>query len=257
VKNAFTEYVEHEEFVRSALEATRGKPLTEWRRDFILTELLKPTRPNVVGLGTRRVPVDGWLIPSVLQRDDDAAETNRTLLKKIVPKWKTKFNGAKDASVAVKGTPAAGSPHEVIQSVPLAVVLEDFLLEVKVKDPRDAEEHSALLIWLSELLAKNGALQVDVFLMNRLVVGYRTRTQGRGVGPKHRFAPINQYSSNSAGSLNDRDYLSDTKLTLQLRSFDLGTNVRSPDLADIKNVAWFAVNVPKLLRKSLIIQDKS
>lgn len=257
VKHAFTEYVEHEEFVRAALEATRGKPLTDWRRDFILTELLKPTRPNVVGLGTRRVPVDGWLIPSVLQRDEDAAEINRTLLKKIVPKWKTKFNGTKDASIAVKGAPGTSTPHEVIQNVLLADVLEDFLLEVKVKDPRDAEEHSALLVWLSQLLAKNNALQVDVFLMNKLAVGYRTRTQGRGVGAKHKFAPINQYSSNSAGSLNDRDYFSDTKLTLQLRSFDLGTNVRSPDLADIKNVTWFAVNVPKLLRKSLIVQAKT
>lgn len=257
VKHAFTEYVEHEEFVRTALEAARGKPLTDWRRDFILTELLKPTRPNVVGLGTRRVPVDGWLIPSVLQRDEIAAEVNRALLRKVVPKWGTKFDGVKDASAAVKGAPASGSPHDVIQNVLLADVLRDFLLEVKVKDPRDAEEHSALLIWLSQLLAKNSALHVDVFLMNKLKIGYRTRTAGRGVVAKHKFAPINQYSSNSAGSLNDRDYFSETKLTLQLRSFDLGTFVRDHTLADIKNVTWFAVNVPKPLRKSLIVQEKT
>lgn len=257
VKNAFTEYVEHEEFVRTALEATRGKPLTEWRRDFILTELLKPTRPNVVGMGIRRVPIDGWFIPNVLQRDEDAAEVNRALLKKVVPKWKANFNGVKDASVAVKDAPASGSPHDIIQNVLLADVLGDFLLEVKVKDPRDAEEHSALLIWLSQLLSKNSALQVDVFLMNKLKTGYRTRTAGRGVSAKHKFAPINQYSSNSAGSLNDRDYFSETKLTLQLRSFDLGTFVRAPDMADIKNVTWFAVNVPKSLRKSLIVQERT
>lgn len=254
VKDAFTDYVEHEEFVRSALSAARGKPLTEWRRDFILTELLKPTRPNVVGLGTRRIPVNGWLIPDVMQRDDIAAEANRVLLKKVVPKWKAKFTWNKDASVAVKGAPAGGSPHEVIENVYLADILEDFLLEVKVKDPRDAEEHSAMLICLSQLLAKDDKLQVNVFLMNKLTSGYRTRVAGRGVSAKHRFAPINQYSSNSAGSLNDRDYLSDTKLTLQLRWFDLGTHVRNQDLADIKKVAWFAVNVPKSLRKSLIIQ---
>jgi Z1 domain len=257
VKGAFTEYVEHEEFVRTALEATRGKPLTDWRRDFILTEMLKPTRPNVVGLGTRRVPVDGWLIPSVMQRDEDAAEINRALLKKIVPKWKTKFNGVVDASIAVKGAPAAGSPHDVIQNVLLADVLGDFLLELKVKDPRDAEEHSALLVWLSQLLAKNSDLQVDVFLMNRLTTGYRTRTEGRGVKADHKFAPINQYSSNSAGSLNDRDYFSETRLTLQLRSFDLGTFIRDPARADIKNVTWFAVHVPELFRKSLIVQERT
>ncbi|MCZ8158748.1 MAG: hypothetical protein O9256_02520 [Rhizobiaceae bacterium] len=38
VKDAFQDYVEHEEFIRSALSTHRGKPLSEWRRDFILTD---------------------------------------------------------------------------------------------------------------------------------------------------------------------------------------------------------------------------
>ena len=115
----------------------------------------------------------------------------------------------------------------MIQNVLLADVLGDFLLELKVKDPRDAEEYSALLVWLSQLLA-NSDLQVDVFLMNKLTTVYRTRTEGRGVKADHKFAPINQYSSNSAGSLNDRDYFSETRLTLQLRSFDLGSFITRP-----------------------------
>lgn len=62
VREAFADYVDHEEFVRSALISNRGKPLRDWRRDFILGPLLKPTRPNVIGLNTRRIPVDGWLV---------------------------------------------------------------------------------------------------------------------------------------------------------------------------------------------------
>ena len=80
VKDAFTDYVEHEEFVRSALETSRGKPLSEWRRDFVLTAMLRPTRPSVVGLGARRVFVETWIVPDVLQRDAGAVTSNRALL---------------------------------------------------------------------------------------------------------------------------------------------------------------------------------
>lgn len=255
VSAAFAEYVEHEEFVRGALAANRGKPLTSWRRDFILTELLKPTRPNVVGLGVRRIPVNGWIVPSVMQRDNPAADQNRKLLVDVVAKWQKVYGSAVNASVLVTGV--ANSPHNVIESVPLRAVLEDFLLEVQVRDPSDSEEHSAMLIALGAMLAKNSNLQADVVLMNRLTTGYRTRVPGRGVTATHPYAPINQYFSQSAGTKNDRDYCSSGQITLQLRKFDLGTHQRDPSQADIRDVTWFALNVPKKLRKALLIEERS
>lgn len=88
VREAFANYVDHEEFVRSALAQHRGKPLSAWRRDFLLDPLMRPTRPNVIGLSTRRIPVEGWLVPRVLHRDADAAELNRRLLAKVDQSWK-------------------------------------------------------------------------------------------------------------------------------------------------------------------------
>ncbi|CAE6705922.1 hypothetical protein G2912_01055 [Paraburkholderia aspalathi] len=255
VQTAFTEYIEHEEFVRGALAANRGQPLTHWRRDFILTELLKPTRPNVIGLGIRRIPVNGWLVPSVMQRDDDAAAANRTLLSSVVPKWTKTYGSPVNAATVLNG--ATSSPHDVIEAVPLRAVLEDFLLDVQVRDAQDAEEHSAMLIALSSMLAKDALLKVDVFLMNRLQTGYRTRVAGHGVAASHRFAPINQYFSQSAGTLNDRDHCFADRISLQLRKFDLGTHQREPSQADIKNVTWFALNVPSKLRKALLIEERN
>ena len=254
VASAFADYVEHEEFVRSALAANRGKPLKSWRRDFILTELLKPTRPNVVGLGVRRVPVDGWLVPAVMQRDDRAADDNRKLLRNVVAKWQGLYGGAVNASVAIKGVTV--SPHDVIEGVPLKELLADFMLEVQVRDPQDAEEHSAILIALADMLAKKPDLQADVFLMNRLAIGYRSRVAGRGVKASHPYAPINQYFSQSAGTKNDRDYCQPDRVSLQLRKFDLGTQQRGQSQADIKEVTWFALNVPRRLRKSLLIEER-
>lgn len=255
VRSAFKEYIEHEEFVRAALAANRGQPLSRWRRDFILTQLLRPTRANVVGLGTRRIPVNGWLVPSVMQRDDNAAASNRTLLSELVPQWEQRYGKPVNAASILKGV--ANSPHDVIEAVPLLAVLEDFLLGVQVRDPSDAEQHSAMLIALSRALAADDTLKVDVFLMNRLQTGYRTRQAGHGLTATHRFAPINQYFSQSAGTVNDRDHCFDDRISLQLRKFDLGTHQRDPSQADIKEVTWFAVHVPSRLRKALVIEERN
>jgi Z1 domain len=258
VSEAFAEYVEHEEFVREALENSRGKSLTEWRRDFILTSMLKATRANVVGLDTRRIPADGWMVPDVLQRDDDAATANRALLAHVQKKWTVTYGAPVNAAQfpQFKGIKNL-SPHFVLEPIPLKTVLEDFLLEVKVKDPSDAEEHSAMLIAIAALLRKTPDLKSDVFLMNNLVAGYRTRDAGRGVEANHRFAPINQYFSQSAAAINDRSFCSSERVSLQLRRFNLGTTQRDSGSADIKDVTWFALHVPSELRKDLLIEARS
>jgi hypothetical protein len=255
VRIAFKEYVEHEEFVREALAKHRGKPLKQWKRDFILSAALKPTRANVVGLGVRRIPVSGWLVPQVLQRDDRAAAENRKLLSRVVAKWE-RIVGRQNASAVINGVKT--SPHDVLEGVRLGDVLKDFMLEVEVKEPTDSEEHNAMVVALAQLHAKHAGLEVDVFLMNNLRTGYRTRVAGRGIkSASDRFAPINQYFSQSAGTVNDRDYCSPDRITLQLRSFDLGTVQRDPTSADVKEIAWFALHVPDRLRKDLLIEKRA
>ncbi len=96
--------------------------------------------------------------------------------------------------------------------------------------------------------------------MNRLQmpVGYRTRIAGHGLPETHRYAPINQYFSQSAGTgVNDRDHSFKDRISLQLRRFDLGTHQRDQSTADVKDVTWFALNVPSKLRKALLIEERS
>lgn len=258
VSKAFTEYVEHEEFVREALIKSRGKSLSEWRRDFVLTSMLKPTRPNVVGLETKRIPADGWMVPDVLHRDADGIKDNRILFKNLLQKWETQFGKRVNTAAIERFKSAkAQSAHYVIEAIPLTSVLEDFLLDIKVKDPSDAEEHSAMLIAITAILSATPDLVVDVYLMNNLVAGYRSRRAGRGVGNSHLFAPINQYFSQSAGTINDRTFCSPDRISLQLRKFDLGQEAREASNADIKDVPWFALNIPSKLRKDLLVETRS
>lgn len=257
VRDAFTDYVDHEEFVRSALIGNRGKPLRDWRRDFILDALLRPTRPNVVGLDTRKVIVDGWMVPGALQREPTAAAFNKTLLTNVENKWKKKYGGAKNAAQLPQFQGGKGkSPNSVIENVPLRAVLEDFLLDIQVRDPKDAEEHSAILIGMADLLREHGDLKTDVFLMNDLKAQYRTRDAGRGFPAGHVNAPINQYFSQSADAVNDRSFFSTARITLQLRRFNLGTRPRDPSSADMNDITWFALNVPKDLRRDLHVEER-
>lgn len=257
VSDAFSEYVEHEEFVREALLLSRGKPLTAWRREFVLTSLLKPTRANVVGLDTRRIPVNGWMVPDVLHRDDKAADANRELLLRVQKKWVKAYGPPVNAATIgrFKGTKDL-SPHFVLEPIPLKAVLEDFLLEVQVKDPSDADEHSAMLIAIAALLRTTPDLKATVFLMNDLVANYRTRAAGRGLTAQHRFAPMNEYFSNSADAVNDKSFRCASHVSLQLRRFDLGTVKRTASSADIKGVTWFALHLPPKLNKDLLIERR-
>jgi hypothetical protein len=200
--------------------------------------------------------VEKWIVPGVLQRDALAAEHNRALLTTVEKSWRKKFGPAINAAQLPQFSGKASLPHFVIDNIPLRTVLEDFLLEIQVKDPKDAEDHSAVLIALGALLSEDQAANVQVFLMNNLVPGYRTRDAGRGFPANHQFAPINNYFSQSANALNDRSFISDSKITLHLRRFDLGTQTRDASKADIKGVTWFAVHVPDALKTSLIVEER-
>jgi hypothetical protein len=258
VRDAFTEYVEHEEFVRKALEATQGQPLREWRREFLLDEMLRPTRPNVIGLGIKQMSIAGWIVPSALQRDEDAAASNRALIAKVRKDWESKYHPAINAAKILDSKLIKGeSRHFAIQGIMLRDVLEDFLLKIQVKDPQDAEEHSALLISITEAIREDSTRKADVFLMNNLSSDYRTRVEGHGLPAEHKYAPINQYFSQSAGSINDKHYCSKERVTLQLRKFDLGTVKRDEAKADIRNVTWFALHMPSTLEKGIVVESEN
>jgi len=258
VLDAFTNYVQHEEFIRAALQNSRGKPLSDWRRDFVLDAMMRPTRPSVVGLGARRVIFEKWMVPGALQRDEAAAEHNRAVLIAANKTWKKKYGAPENANKLAKFSAKPALQHSVYDEIPLRAVLEDFFLNLQVRDPRDAEDHSAILIALGILLSEEQTATVQVFLMNDLDPGYRTREAGRGLPADHPFAPMNQYFSNSANALNDRSFVSDDRITLQLRCFDLGTEKRGGvTKADIKNVTWFALHVPDSLKQGLIVQERA
>lgn len=257
VKEAFSNYVDHEEFVRSALVENRGKPLKNWRRDFILKALLKPTRPNVIGIDTSRITFGNWMVPRSLHRDADTVNANQLLLDRVTTKWQSEFGKEKNAAIFPQFKAKNGlSPHFIIEPVPLINVLKDFLLELEVRDPDDAELHSAILIGIADLLHKDKDLKADVFLMNNLIPQYRSRSDGRGFTKESLNAPMGQYFSQSADAVNDSSLKANDRISIQLRRFNLGAKPRDTSSIDIKNVTWFVLNIPSALIRDVHIEKR-
>jgi len=254
VRRAFAEYLEHESFVRGALIQTRGKPLRDWRRDFILTSMLQPTRPNVVGLGVRRLPVAEWVVPKALHRGDGPTlEANRRALENASGSWEAKFGKVNAATIERLAPAKSGpSPNEVIQGVPLTEVLDDFLLPLEARDPRDAEQHSAALVALGVLRAKYPDLTVDVYVMNPSEPAYRSRAPDKGLIR----GQMGQYFSASADTVNDRDFRTEDRISIQLRRFNLGLKPRDPSSTDIKDVAWYALYIPQKFKRDLVVEER-
>src|SRR5450830_1402629 len=85
VRRAFELYVESEEDIRGQLKAFRGKSLTEWRRQFMQTRLLKPTRRDVIDIDYRQFTIGSdWVYPGRGYEKTDYVEDNRILFSTFI-----------------------------------------------------------------------------------------------------------------------------------------------------------------------------
>ena len=194
------------------------------------------------------------MVPGALHCDLDAVKANRSTFKTATDGWKRAHGpviSASDLPQFVKDGLTSSVP--VIEGVPLKAVLQDLLLKVEVKDLVDAEGHSAMLIALASMLADAPGLLTDVFEMPNT---YRSRVAGRGFPETDLRAPINQYFSNTAGSVNDKSHFSPERITLHVRSLSVGSAKRDISKADITEVPWLALHVPNSLRKPLVVEER-
>jgi hypothetical protein len=253
VRDALRDYVEHEEFVRDALEKFRGKPLAEWRRDFILTRALSPTRPSVISRDIKKVAIDeGWETPGALFRNEDAVKKNRDVISLVIPDWRARF-GEVDAAIhpQFKDRRANSPRNLLIEGVPLREALEKILLPFRITDPKDSVKHTAALLALSESLKRRPDELCDVFLIGELKAQTRALVGGR----------INQVFSGKSPNTNDfnaLNYVGDHALhsserpSLHVRTFNLTLDAVSVSV----DVPWYAIYFPAEFTKDSVIEDK-
>ena len=260
VIDAFEGYVESEEFVRKALEAHRGKPLQEWKRDFILNRALSPTRRAVIGRSVVPVEMDeGWVVPGSLYFDAEAVRHNRQLFERKAAAWKL-AQGAVDAAQRpeFKDVRRDSSRNILIEGVPIDEVL-DFLLDARIRSLDDSTDIAATAISL--VMHRDDAEMpplVDVILVGNLSTAGLT---GRSLTADGRInnlfvgeSPKGAASIEQLNYVGDRALFTPGRVTLHLRYLVLKPDAKiDSSVADC--VPWFSIHLPESVAKDCVIEE--
>jgi len=259
VIDAFESYVESEEFVRAALEAHRGKPLQQWKRDFILNRALSPTRKAVIGRSVVPVAMDeGWMVPGALYFDAEAVRSNRTLFEQTATSWKATYGSADAALRPEFKDVRRDSPRNIfIESVPISEVL-DFLLAVQIRNMSDSTDVTATAMSLVKHRDSTDGALVDVVLVGDLsTAGLTGRALTADGKINNLFVGESPKGAGSLANLNyvgDRALFTPERLTLHLRYLKLKADAKvDPSIADC--VPWFAIRLPASVAKDCVIEE--
>ncbi|MEX2110719.1 MAG: Z1 domain-containing protein [Gemmatimonadaceae bacterium] len=165
---AYRRYVTHEEDIRAQLAAHRGRPLSEWKREFLLTQTLKPTRDSVLDLPYMRVNFGGWFSPKTPHDTTVITAANRVTVAAFI-------NTADLSSDDGDSRRTKMQRHRVRFGMPLGVVYEQLLTRYRLTRPSESARYTSLLLQLQRYREENPDARCTVYDMNRGVDQTLTR----------------------------------------------------------------------------------
>lgn len=246
LKDAFTDYVEHESIMRAELErfAQTGESLHAWRRRLILDPSLQPCRRSVIQdpimRGLRR---GGWTHQFGARMTPDARSTNAKAIAKLVGKCKFV------ADTTYKPISAA-QRHEIAAAVPLAHIME-LLLDYRSEDARDTASIAGLLITLGAACGRDPEAVAAVYRMRPEAQSRRQITSDGTTG--NFLQGPTRLVGGGYSYPGDDFFKADDKLTLQLHTFDLTIDDK-PVANAAPLITWY---VPAPLAKAWLVQVQS
>lgn len=243
LKDAFSDYVEHEQIMRGELErfAKTGESLRTWRRRLILDPSLHPCRRSVMldplmrGMGR-----GGWTHQYGALMMPEGRDANKKSIAKLIASIKF-HNDTTYAPISV------AQMHEVSEDVPITQLI-DMLLEYKCEDARDTANIAGVLITLGAALDIDTKATAAVY---RMRPGATSRRDIDKDGTTGNFLQgRTALAGGGTGYPGDAFFKSDSKLTLQIHSFDLTIDMK-PAASSAPLITW---HVPAILAKAWLIQ---
>ena len=241
-KSAYERYVRHEEDIRSRLDAhiRKGKPLSEWKREFFLTSQLKPTRRSVLGLDYVRMSFgDEWWYPESPHEAD--LDENRRVVAEFVKSLKlVPDSGSRDRSEIQR--------HLVDEKASLAKALELLLTQYGVTAPDDSQRFTTLRILIQDYLDEHPDASCSVYVMSGGAVRERSVEDERIVnlfqGP----------SPDAMGAVypGDRQIHRPEGITIQLHTL----RIKEPGGGRVENVPTVAIWIPGSIAQDFLVQDQ-
>jgi hypothetical protein len=252
VRQAFHDYVEHEEEVRTQLEdyERTGRPLDDWKRAFILSPNLRPTRSSVLDLDYMRGTFsDSWFEPKYAGGPTELLTANRRLIEAFLAGHQfVDMDGHVDRTAIQR--------HKAVDDLSLSDVLRDLLVEFRLAELRDSQNYIGALLQISRALDQNSGEQCMVVQMSR------GRPRERGASEDGRitsrlFQGANPSRGPTQGSVypGDRHIRGSDRVTIQIHNLSLTRGTNGPVVAD--NIPVMAIWIPARLGASWLVQDSA
>lgn len=160
-REAFKSYTRHEEKLREQLKpiADEGRPLRDWRRNFLLDPALKPTRRTVLAQAVKQRRLsDDWLTLDRPAMSGNDLKDNRKLVDRI-----------RSLIVMAEDTGDAGRTNEqrhlVSDQLPVRQLM-DFLADIRVADSDQRDLLYGAMLQLDEF-AEQAGRATRIFLMSK------------------------------------------------------------------------------------------
>ena len=197
-KQAFEDYVDHEEDIRNQLLAIQqaGQPLNNWKRAFVMSSALKPCRDSVLDFDYMHVPLAArWIAPRFVLTTPELTAANRTYAKSFVQSH---------TFVPDEGHPDRTEiqRHSLAGTVSLQAAMENLLVPFRVTGATDSQRNTALLLQLSKVLEDNPDETCAVYQMS---AGHKRL---RGVGDEGEIKNLYQGEAPVSAFGSKRHYIS-------------------------------------------------
>lgn len=167
--DAYRRYVTHEEDVRSRIAEHAGRPLAEWRREFLLAQSLKPTRDCVLDLPYMRIPFGGtWYVPRVPHETDPLTDRNRDAVRSFVAQLGAQPDGGDDRRTDMQR-------HLVRHEYPLLSAYEGLLTQYGLGRLAESSRYTALLLQVKQICDDTPDATCTVYVISRGVDPTLTR----------------------------------------------------------------------------------
>jgi len=263
LKQAFDDYVTHENSLHTQLEKIEGKSLNEWRRIFVLDRAMQLTRKNVIGIETEQVVFEGWRSARHLH---DADVVGRQMNVSLWHNFTSNL-GISPVDPAIAYPTAfidqrRGNRHELYEDIPLQTFLDKFIQGWSLQGADVADEiFIASLKYLLESLqaalsnrpdVRPKNLMVDLFVMRGGAEAERSLNGDNSINPFQGRSPANTADRSKLKYGGDMDFFFPDSLSVQLHFFAI--KGRSDNAGPIP---WLCYRLPEDFKDGVIHVDKS
>lgn len=248
VRGAFEDYVAHEESIREELNDLRLQqvPLKQWRRAFILSPRLEPTRRSVLSMEHSRYSYgDRWFWVKTPLASIESCASNRLAFDSFASQHVfTPLTADLYGHVARR--------HTGIISIPLRDVCEQLLFEVGVPDPEENRQYFGVLHQIERYLRQHPDELCDVYMMRP--DDDARRATNKDLEIDNIFQGSNRKEGDPEYYPGDREIHAEGRLTVQLRRLTLTRGKNGP--VEATDVPVLAIWVPRSMEEPWLVQER-